>query len=398
MDERNAEAHHNLARALYRLGQVEQAASHLRTAAAQCEAIDPWLSLATILPGCPQASPEEIREVRRLFARRLATGVAESGDLWPLAKKTRDVLRVGYLSSFFHGANYMKPVWALINQHDRTAFEIHLCSDSRSGETPAGYQRHPRDRFHDVADMGNDDVATLFQSLEIDILVDLNGYTQPERLPLFLRRRAPVTIAWFNMYATSGLPGFDYIIGDHEVIQPGEERFFTETVLRLPLSYLTFEVGHARRRCVAPPCAANGYLTFGSLVSQYKITPQVLDAWAEILASGRQRRLVVANTALKSLWNREYVVEQFASRGVDRERLTLLGPAEHFAFLQNYDHMDVALDALSLQRRHDHDGSHLAGRAGTHVRRRPLGLTNQSESAEEHASGRFRGQRCGWHD
>ena len=348
IDAQNPEAHHNLARVLYRLGQVDRSASHLRTAASQCDAIGPWLGLATIVPGCPRASLSEILDVRTSFARRLAEWAAatESGNARPVTKKTRKVLRVGYLSSYFHSVNYMKPVWALVNQHDRAAFEIHLFSNSRAGSVPDGYQRHPSDRFHEVAALDNDELATLFRSLEIDILVDLNGYSEADRLPLFLRHVAPVTIAWFNMYATSGLPGFDYIIGDAEVIGPDEERFFTEAMLRLPLSYLTFEVGHSAPPVIAPPCTANGYMTFGSLVSQYKITPQVLDAWAEVLNRAGSARLVLANAALKSLWNREYVFEQFARRGVDRKRLALIGPAEHFVYLQNYNRIDVALDAF----------------------------------------------------
>jgi predicted O-linked N-acetylglucosamine transferase (SPINDLY family) len=54
----------------------------------------------------------------------------------------------------------------------------------------------------------------------------------------------------------------------------------------------------------------------------------------------------VANAALKSIWNREYLSDQFARRGVDRGRLALQGPADHFAFLEYYDRIDVALDAF----------------------------------------------------
>ncbi len=61
-------------------------------------------------------------------------------------------------------------------------------------------------------------LADLIRSCGIDVPVDLNAYSTLERLPLFADRPAPVTAAWFNMYATSGLPGFDCIIGDHEVV------------------------------------------------------------------------------------------------------------------------------------------------------------------------------------
>jgi len=192
----------------------------------------------------------------------------------------------------------------------------------------------------------NNELIALIQSCEIDILVDLNAYSTSERLTLFLQNVSPVTIAWFNMYATSGLPGFDYIIGDDQVVRQDDEPFFTEQVLRLPLSYLTFDVDHPTPSVVSPPCLDTGTLTFGSLVSQYKITPIVFETWAEILKSTDNTRLFLANSALKSKWNREYVRDQFVRRNINPNRLILEGPAEHFDFLQYYNRIDVALDAF----------------------------------------------------
>ena len=81
-------------------------------------------------------------------------------------------------------------------------------------------------------------------------------------------------------------------------------------------------------------------------MSQYKITPGVLDAWAEILRGTQGTSLLLANTALKSRCNRDFVLDQFSRRGVGPERLELFGPAPHLEFLGHYDRIDVALDAF----------------------------------------------------
>jgi predicted O-linked N-acetylglucosamine transferase (SPINDLY family) len=348
LNSNNPEAHHNLSRVLYRLGQVDEAASQLRICASQCDSIDPWLSLATIIPGCPKASQKEILKVRQTFGYKLA----ECSDIEPLtktrpvSKSTDRVLKIGYLSEYFHSANYMKPVWGLINHHDRTAFEIHLFSDSPADKKLTGYAEHPKDRLHETGTLTNNELIALIQSCEIDILVDLNAYSTAKRLALFLQHASPVVIAWFNMYATSGLPGFDYIIGDDHVVRQGEEPFYTEQVMRLPMSYLTFDVDYATPPVVSPPYLDTGTLTFGSLVSQYKITPMVFDTWAEILKKTENTRLFLANSTLKSKWNREYVRDQFIQRDINPNRLILEGPAEHFDFLQYYNRIDVALDAF----------------------------------------------------
>jgi predicted O-linked N-acetylglucosamine transferase (SPINDLY family) len=344
----NPEAFHNLARVLYRLGKTDEAAHHLVQCTKQCDQIDPWLSLATILPGCCHTDQQKILDVRQHFAVRLAeneTAVCINRVRRP-TRQGISKLRVGYLSAFFHCENYMKPVWGLINSHNRHEFKIHLFSDSPMGNAWPGYRHDPEDRVHEIATLDNAALGDLIQSQEIDILVDLNAYSTPHRLGLFLGHPAPITMAWFNMYATSGLPGIDYIVGDPWVVRSDEAPYYSEEIATLPLSYLSFAVYHDAPEVVAPPCTRAGELTFGSLVSQYKITPEVMDAWAEILKRTDNTRLFLANNTLKSKWNCQYVIDQFHQRKVDPERLTLSGPRDHFSFLQYYDQIDIALDAF----------------------------------------------------
>ena len=342
------EAENDLAQVCYRLGDVDRALHHLEHVVSNCDTITPWLNLATLIPGAPTATQQQILEVRTAFAEKLRQwderSIQRTRPQPRLTEHSR--LRIGYLSAFFDGPNYMKPVWGLINHHDRSGFEIHLFSDDPSGSDMPGYVQHPRDHVHAIDELDNEQLAGLIRETEIDILVDLNAYSVSERLALFLEPVAPVTAAWFNMYATSGLPAFDYILGDDEVVRPEEDRFYSEQVIRLPASYLTFQVDHPVPRVTAPPCLESGFVTFGSLVSQYKITPRVFDAWAEILKRCETAHLLLANSALKSRYNREYVVERFVERGVEPEQVVLCEPSDHLSFLKYYDRIDIALDAF----------------------------------------------------
>lgn len=148
------------------------------------------------------------------------------------------------------------------------------------------------------------------------------------------------------MFATSGFPAFDYIVGDKHVLLPEEEQFYVEGALRLPCSYLTFQVDYPVPDVATSPCLITGRFTFGSLVSQYKITPPVIDAWSEILKKSNGSQLVLANADLNSPHNRYYVQDQFQSRDVAADQLLFLPPADHEAFLKYYDQIDLALDAF----------------------------------------------------
>ncbi len=181
---------------------------------------------------------------------------------------------------------------------------------------------------------------------DLDVLVDLNGYSQIDRLPVVALRPAPIVIGWFNYYATSGIPALDYLIGDAEVVDPGEESAYSEKILRVSGSYLTFDVRYPVPDGVAPPVLERGAITFGSLASLYKITPPVLDAWAAILRRLPDARLVLRNKTLGSPVNQDFLWQRFAVSGVARTRVLLLGPATHADFLETYGQIDIALDTF----------------------------------------------------
>lgn len=345
LEPNHAAAQHELGKALFKLGCIEQAMKSLRLAAKKGSKDIETLALqnmAVMIPGNPADSNRTILEIRQAWGRRLVSK--------PQGPQLRDIgagpLRIGYISSFFQGANWMKPVWALINRHDREHFQIELFSDASIDRIEHGYRPDPRDHFHDITGQTNEAVASLITERGIDILVDLNGYSDMARLPLFALRPAPIIVAWFNMYATTGLDCFDYLIGDDSVIPAKEVPFYTERILRLPNSYLAFEVDHPVPEITPPPVLTSGQLTIGCLASQYKITDQVVSTWASILRSSPNAQMLIRNSALGRPEHREHLCKRFAANGISSDRLTLEGPAGHLQFLSTYNRIDFAVDSF----------------------------------------------------
>lgn len=343
LDAGHAPCLHELGKALFGLGSVEQAMPLLRQAAARSTGADldtALLNLAVIAPGSPDEDNRSILQARQDWARQFPSQPPRS----PRRRDGAGPLRVGYCSSFFTGANWMKPVWALVNHHQREQFEIYLFSDGPAEGIGADYHRHPGDRFFDIGPLSNEAAAACIAAQDLDLLVDLNGYSAPKRLPLYALRPAPILAGWFNLYATSGFDCFDYLIGDPHVIPGHETPWYTERVLRLPHSYLVFEVYHPAPPVAPTPMLGSGQLTLGCLASQYKITDQVVSSWAEILRRCPGVRLLIRNAGMGRADRQAHLRERFAACGVAPDRLLLEGPAEHRAFLQTYDRIDVALD------------------------------------------------------
>jgi protein O-GlcNAc transferase len=340
------EAQHNLGQVLFKLGQIEEALDLFRRVAA---GRDPELSLAAIamiIPGDPASDNQAVLDARRTWAESQLPPQRATEQLSRRVKIGDRPLRIGYVSSFFQDHNWMKPVWGLINHHDRRHFEVHLFSDAPASEIRHGYRSHPQDRFYDTTRISNEVLSQAIENAEIDLLVDLNGYSTMARLPLFTLRPASLVVGWFNMYATTGISSYDYLIGDDLVIPPEEEKFYCEKIVRVPGSYLTFEVTYPVPPVADPPYLTNRAITFGCLASQYKITREVIGAWSIILEQVPDSSLILRNGALVSSDVRQFVQGLFELHHISPERVHLRGPSDHYRFLETYSEIDIALDTF----------------------------------------------------
>lgn len=336
----------NLAEALFELGDVDAALAEYRQAEAtgnpevQGTAL---AALACIAPGCAGLDHATVRAVRERWVASIRRNIR---PLPPVPAEPGRKLRVGYVSAFFGARNWMKPVWGVINRHDRERFEIHLLSDGADPSAESGYVDHADDRIWRITRMPNGELARRVREVGLDVLVDLNGYSRQARLALFLHRPVARQIAWFNTFATSGIPEFDALIGDEAVVIPDEEPHYCERIIRVPGSYLAFEVLYPVPDVAPPPVLRNGFLTFGSFASAYKLTDGVIAAWSRILLGAPGARLLLRNQALGEASNRASLTTRFARHGIAAERLVLAGGAEHFDFLRGYDEVDIALDTF----------------------------------------------------
>jgi predicted O-linked N-acetylglucosamine transferase (SPINDLY family) len=340
------EAQHNLGQVLFKLGQIDEALDLFRQAASRGDPALPQAAIAVIIPGSPTSDNQAIFDARRTWAEsQLST--RRTPEYSARQVKTGDrPLRIGYVSSFFQDHNWMKPVWGLINQHDRHRFEIHLFSDAPASRIQYGYRGQPQDQFYDTTGVSNEGLSRWIERAQIDLLVDLNGYSTLHRLPLFPLRPAPVIVGWFNMYATTGISSYDYLIGDDFVIPPEEERFYCEKIVRVPGSYLTFEVAYPVPAVADPPCLNKGAITFGCLASQYKMTNEVIGTWSSILRRVPNSSLILKNAALASPGARQFVHGLFERHHISPASVRLIGPSVHYQFLETYGEIDIALDTF----------------------------------------------------
>ncbi len=338
-------ADHDLGKALFELGHVESALDHFRRAAAHADAERRHAALEMIaiaIPGDPRASARDVLDARRAYA----AGLVRAPQRAPRRKRTSARVVLGYLGSFFQHPNWMKPVWSLLEAHDREHFDVHVFSDAPASAVDYGWRPRANDRYHDLRGLDAQAVAARIAKSGVDVLIDLNGYSRPDRLAVLALRPAPLVVGWFNYYATSGIEGLELLIGDEEVALPEDERDYSERIARVQGSYLTFSVNYPAPAVVAPPSRTRGALTFGCLASQYKLSDALLASWGRILRAAPTSRLLLRNSALRADSDRAHLLERLSAVGIAAEHVELLGPCEHHEFLATYSRVDVTLDTF----------------------------------------------------
>ncbi|MEI9806134.1 MAG: tetratricopeptide repeat protein [Pseudolabrys sp.] len=267
--------------------------------------------------------------------------------LWTGQTWRHDRLRVAYLSADFRNHATAFLMAELFEKHDRSRFEFIAVSFGLDDHSPMRQRLIAAfDQFHDVRNKNDRDVAQLLRDLEIDIAVDLKGYTQDARPEILAYRPAPIQASYLGYPGTMGAPFIDYFIGDKIAAPFSLQPFFAERIVQLPDSY---QVNDSRRPIAArvPTRAEAGLperaFVFCSFNNNWKIAPDVFDVWMRLLSQIENSVLWLLKDNDGAERNLRHEAER---RGVDPARLVFAGrmmPDEHLA---RHALADVFLDTL----------------------------------------------------
>ncbi|APA67263.1 hypothetical protein YQ44_04785 [Janthinobacterium sp. 1_2014MBL_MicDiv] len=195
-----------------------------------------------------------------------------------------------------------------------------------------------------IHDKTDEAAAAMIDADGVHVLLDLSGHTAENRLPLFAWRPAPVQATWLGYFATTGVAQIDYLLGDRFVAPPGEADQFTETLWRMPDSYLCFTAPEFDLAVAPLPALENGYVTFACFNNLGKMNDDVVAVWARVLQQVPDARLFLKNPQLGDAGVRTHTLARFAAHGIPAVRLRLEGPSSRQELLATYQQADIVLD------------------------------------------------------
>jgi protein O-GlcNAc transferase len=344
------EAHANLAAVYREQGEVESSLEHYRRAL-DLRPDSPVIFSAFLLArqADPTAAPADLLADHRAWASRFAAPL-DPGPVGGFAPPDRDPdrrLRIGYVSADFRNHSVASFIEPILEAHDSDSVEVHCYSSTTPDPVTVRIQSHVRpDSWHDVRTLTDEALARRIAEDRIDVLVDLSGHTDGNRLLCFARRPAPVQVTYCGYPGTTGLPAIGWRLSD-AIADPESvtDQHTIEKLWRLPHGFLCFRPNSESPVPGPPPARARGFVTFGSFNNLSKIGGDVLDLWAEILRAAPDSRLLLKARALSDQEPRDRLALAFSRRGIPPGRVEFAEyTATSLGHIGVYGQVDIALD------------------------------------------------------
>jgi protein O-GlcNAc transferase len=291
----------------------------------------------------------QLQCARAYFADRHPQTTPPEAARAPRSAARRERLRLGYLSADFRNHATSRLTVGLFERHDRSAFTVAALSCGPDDGSPLRERvRRACDQFVDISGQSDGEAAERIRRLEIDILVDLNGFAAGGRTAILTQRPAPIQVSYLGYPGTLGAHCIDYLVADRYVIPDERRDCYAEKIAYLPDCYQSND-RERPRTAPAPPRVDEGLpeqgLVFCCFNAPYKITPGVFALWMRLLerVAGSVLWLYDGNSDVAQNLRREA-----ARLGVAPERLVFAPHRDAEAHLARYALADLFLDTLPV--------------------------------------------------
>ena len=257
-------------------------------------------------------------------------------------------IKIAYISGDFYNFPTMHLLAGVLENHNRESFEIYAFSYAlRQNDEMRERIKLGVDHFIDVNDLSSIEIAKLIQSNNIDISIDLNGYTKKSRSEIFQFKMSPIQINYLGYPSTMGANFMDYIIADPVTIPKENRNFYSEKIIYMPHTYQANDnkrkIAKTNSKRVDFNLPDKGFV-FCCFNQIYKISPKEFNIWMRILRN-------VNNSVLWLIKSNKWVEQNFSKeakqQGIDPSRIVFAGKLSHSEHLARHKHADLFIDTFN---------------------------------------------------
>ena len=281
---------------------------------------------------------------------KLGEAFAKNSNFRDFEKKplNNKKIKIGFLSGDLrdHSVNFfIKDLISKINKNKFTIFAFSNLELSRHHKIITSFYQKHFDEWHDVIDHTDEELVKFIRSLELDILIDLNGFTYGNRVNIFAARSAKIQISWCGYNNSLGIKNMDYLIADKNLIKKDEENLYKEEILYLPNIWNAMSIPENLPDVNKLPFNVNEIFRYGSFNSFKKISNETVKIWSKILKKSNSE-LYLKNSGGYNKEVYENLANKFQNEGVNMKKIIFLNKSKSDQFMKDYYRIDLALDTF----------------------------------------------------
>jgi predicted O-linked N-acetylglucosamine transferase (SPINDLY family) len=281
------------------------------------------------------------------YTKNWANKVKATHVLGPVQPyKNHKKIKLAYFTCDFFGHATAMLIEGLLMSHDRDLFELHAFSLDLTKEDEYTHRiKNLFDHYHEVFHYSDRAIANLSRELEIDIAIDLKGYTEGSRPAIFAEKAAPVQINFLGFPGSMGVDFIDYMIADPYTITDENRAFFSENIIYMPDCYQPNHPGRPKPHGESsrPAELPSDKFVFCSFNNAYKITPSQFKLWMRILHEAPDSVLWLLKSTEKAHKNLHRYTRE---AGIDPSRVIFAPFLPEAAHLERLTHADLFLDSF----------------------------------------------------
>tara|TARA_Y100000389_G_C17452046_1_gene515540 strand:+ start:91 stop:1770 length:1680 start_codon:yes stop_codon:yes gene_type:complete len=265
-------------------------------------------------------------------------------ELYKLTNFKTGKIRLGFLSADIitgHSITYF--LKTVLQNYKKEKFEIYLILNQKKEDQTTEYFKSLVDNSINIINDENIKAINIIRKLDIDILIDLMGFTSSNRIELLKNRVSPKQILWLGYCNTTGIKNMDYIISDPNLIFKNEQSLYSEKIIYLPNIWNCHSGFELKREQNKPPFINNNFITFGSFNNLDKISDEVIEVWSKILKRIKNSKLIL-KSSLKKSYERHFKL--FMENGVHESVIFNERDKDFKNHINLYKQVDVALDTF----------------------------------------------------
>lgn len=259
-----------------------------------------------------------------------------------LIRKTK--LRVGLVSADFRQHPGGMLFYPFIEHYDKNCLEIFCYYNHHKYDDMTNAIKTKCDVWREVISLSNQELYEVVKNDNIDILIDMNGHTDKNRLKFFSMNPCQIQATWLGYFNTTGVSAINYFISDEFTSPNWMQQWFSEKIIRLPHSRFCYSAPEYSPLVSLSPAEWKGFITFGSFNNCSKLSDTTIKMWASVLKKVSGSRLMLKWKAYRDKGVRDWIVGRFEQEGICKNRLLIRKDIHHAQMLADYSSVDIVLD------------------------------------------------------